>query len=160
MSPKCRACILLASNPKCDAEKQKGRGVPIAEIQRQYPAISYKTWKTHFNKRHRVNKQKEAKIITDLLWGAIDMQKRIEKIYADCQDNAKKAKGKAETSRDFRDASGCWDAATKALSILKTEEKPTINNNINLSTLSDADLDARITELAKGTVAESIIRKT
>ena len=43
---------------------------------------------------------------------------KVNEIYEDCKDNAAKAKGKAGTSRDFRDASGCWDVALKAVEVL------------------------------------------
>ena len=49
----------------------------------------------------------------------LDLMKCAKEIYEDCKDNAAKAKGKAESSRDYRDASGCWDAATRALGVLK-----------------------------------------
>ncbi|MCK9570649.1 hypothetical protein M0R72_17000 [Candidatus Pacearchaeota archaeon] len=71
----------------------------------------------------------------------LDLMRCAKEIYEDCRDNAAKAKGKAESSRDYRDASGCWDAATKALGILKPEDKPTINTNINLTA---EDLDGKL----------------
>jgi hypothetical protein len=74
----------------------------------------------------------------------LDLMKCAKEIYDDCKDNAKKAKGKAESSRDFRDASGCWDAATRALGIIKPPENVTQNTTINMA--SD-DVDARIAEL-------------
>ncbi|MFA7164587.1 MAG: hypothetical protein WC124_01905 [Desulfoplanes sp.] len=58
---------------------------------------------------------------------ALDVMEFVKEICEDCRDNAGKAKEKAASSRDFRDASGCWDAATKALSILKPEDKPQVN---------------------------------
>ena len=115
MPPPCTACLYIASNPKCDAEKQKGRGVPIAEIQRQYPEISYKTWKNHFNKRHRVNKQKEAKIVNDLIREAIDLKKWAEEIHDLSIKAAQIALGDTPRpqSADLRSFGSCMAPITK-----------------------------------------------
>lgn len=142
----CKLCAYLNANPKCKIKHLYDTGTTVAELKRMFPGVACNhTWYEHFSKKHWVNKQKEAKIITDLIWSAIDMQKRIERIYTDCQDNAKKAKEVAKESRDFRDASGCWSEATKALSILKPEEKHQQNVNINLT--SEKDIDARLNHL-------------
>jgi hypothetical protein len=67
----------------------------------------------------------------------LELVKCAKEIYDDCKDNAAKAKEKAESSRDFRDASGCWDAATRALSVLKVGSP-----NDHDETESDGYIDA------------------
>jgi hypothetical protein len=82
----------------------------------------------------------------------LDLMGCAREIYEDCKDNAAKAKGKAESSRDYRDASGCWDAATRALGILKPEEKPQVNQTTtvnNYDNLSKEELRAAITLASK-----------
>jgi len=82
----------------------------------------------------------------------LDLMKCAKEILDDCRDNAGKAKNVAKTSRDFRDASGCWDAATRALGILKPEEKPQVNQTTtvnNYDNLSKEELRAAITLASK-----------
>lgn len=97
------------------------------------------TIRRHRDNQHGVNRQlKQAKASRDAKEG-LDLMECACEIYEDCRDNAGKAKTAAKSPRDFRDASGCWDAATKALSILKPDDKPqvnqttTVNNYDNLS---------------------------
>jgi len=94
------------------------------------------------HKAHYVSQVLVAKARMDGKAG-LDLMACAEEIYLDCKDNADKAKKNAGTSRDFRDASGCWDPATKALGLLKIEEKPPVpvqTTTINFSKFTDEEL--------------------
>jgi len=109
----------------------------------KWRAGNYLTIKKHWEAQHMVSRQLlAAKDIKDRKKG-LDLMECAREIYNDCKDNATKSKGKAESSRDFRDASGCWDPATKALGLLKVEEKPQLSQTTtinNFSKLTDEEL--------------------
>jgi hypothetical protein len=135
---KCKTCDYIRSHPENSVNADLLKGVP-------YSAISYKTGlgiftlKKHFEEQHMMARFLPRSRAMKVGREQDSLLTKVNEIYEDCKDNAGKAKNAAATSRDYRDASGCWDAATRALSILKPEEKQqvnqttTVNNYDNLS---------------------------
>lgn len=135
MPPPCKACLYIASNPRCDAEKQKGRKVPIAAIHRQYPEIPYKTWCNHFKKRHMVNKQKEAKIVDNLIKEAIDLKKWAEEIHDLSIKAGKIAIGEIKDPvipPDLRSFGSCMAPITKVFDCMTRKSENNENNDKDL----------------------------
>jgi hypothetical protein len=149
---KCKTCAYIRSHPENSVNADLLKGVP-------YSTISYKTGlgiftlKKHFEEQHMMARFLPRSQAMKVGREQDSLLSKVNEIYEDCKDNADKAKGVATTSRDFRDASGCWDAATRALSILKPEEKPqvnqttTVNNYDNLSKEELRELVALTTKI-------------
>lgn len=157
----CKACNYIRSHKNNGINADLMSGVAYRVIT-QRTGLSYETLKRHRDEGHmmdrflpRIGCTKQAKAELDLL-------KCAREIFDDCRDNADKAKKVAATSRDFRDASGCWDAATKALGILKPEEKPQVNQTTtvnNYDNLSKEELRSAIALAAKLQGAEEGVSK-
>ena len=134
-------------------------GISIAAIAQRTGLGAY-TLKRHRDEGHMMRGYLNKAHLTTGAKEQLDLMRCAKEIYDDCRDNAAKAKGKAESSRDYRDASGCWDAATKALGILKPEEKPQVNQTTtvnNYDNLSKEELRAAIALASKLQGAEESV---
>lgn len=138
----CKICDYLKKHASCDLNRQFIEGISSRAVTKEYG------FGARLIKKHRENcltKRMQSAANAREAKAGLDLMECAKEIYDDCKDNAGKAKTKAETARDFRDASGCWDPAAKALGLLKVEEKPQDIKqvvNINRPKLSDEELEA------------------
>ncbi len=138
----CKTCNYIRSHKNNGINVDLMSGVAYRVIT-QRTGLSYETLKRHRDEGHMMERFLPRISCTKAAKEGLDLLKCATEIFMDCKDSAEKAKKKAEEksgkARDFKDAMGCWDNAVKALSILKPEEKPqvnqttTVNNYDNLS---------------------------
>lgn len=128
----CKTCDYIRSHKNNGINADLMGGIPMQAITRR-TGLGLTTLKRHRDEGHMMDRFLPAIASTKQAKAELDLLECAREIYDDCKDNAAKAKGVSKTPRDFRDASGCWDAATKALGILKPEEKPVVNqtNTVN-----------------------------
>lgn len=136
---KCKTCdYIRAHRGNHRTNEDLVNGVSISAIM-QRTGLGRGTLTRHRDEGHMMAAFQKHAHLTKGAKEQLDLMGCAKEILDDCRDNAEKAKNVAKTSRDYRDASGCWDAATRALGILKPEEKPqvnqttTVNNYDNLS---------------------------
>lgn len=114
----CAVCEYIKKHPRCKLNMKLLEGASYRSIALE-TGLDQRTIAKHAKAGHGMKPVIAQAGRTKAVKEGLELVKCAKEIYDDCKDNAAKAKEKAESSRDFKDASGCWDAATRALSVLK-----------------------------------------
>lgn len=151
----CKTCDYIRSHKNNGINADLMSGIPMQAIIRR-TGLGLTTLKRHRDEGHMMDRFLPAIASTKQAKAELDLLRCATEIFMDCKDSAEKAKKKAEEksgkARDFKDAMGCWDNAVKALSILKPEEKPQVNQTTtvnNYDNLSKEELRSAIALAAK-----------